>query len=70
MDCLSLYRSRSKSIIRCQNCKSRHYPTRNDRINLEKNKYYDVFCKCGYVYRIKDLNHTLVVSGRRIGNGE
>lgn len=70
MEYLSHYRGIYKSVIRCPKCNARHYPTRIDRKHLEADKYYEVVCGCGYVYRIKDLKRTLVISGRRYDDGK
>lgn len=64
------YRSKLRSVIRCPQCNARHYPTRIDRKHLDADGYYDVECGCGYVYKIKDLKRTLVISGRRYDDGQ
>ena len=65
MEFMSAYRGIYKSVIRCPKCNARYYPTRIDRKHLESDKYYDVKCGCGYVYRIKDLKRTIVISCSR-----
>lgn len=70
MEFLSHYRGIYKSVIRCPKCNARHYPTRIDRKHLDADGYYDVECGCGYVYKIKDLKRTLVISGRRYDDGQ
>lgn len=70
MDCMSHYMRRFKTVIRCPKCNARHYPTRLDRKHLNEDKYYDIVCGCGYTYRIKDMNRTLVISSRRDNDGK
>lgn len=70
MDIASRYRGFSKSVIRCPQCNARHYQTRSDRKDLDAYGYYDVHCSCGYIYRIKALKDTLIISGRRVDNGQ